>query len=564
MSGIARVDPRDGQSREAARTGWLLLAIGFATVGMFLRVWQLRRQILIDDEWHALHKLLASGYADIASHFGLADYCIPLTLYFRTLFDGGMLSEWSMHLPPLLAGLALMAVGFWMLRDVATIATRTNWLGLVALSPLMIYLSRTARPYTLAALAVLIAILVFTRWWRDGRRGDAIAYVVAATIAGWLHLMTLPFLLAPLLLFGAMSVAQSFSIEHRRASLMTLLRLIAMGAAVLLLLTALLLPAFINDWASLSQKAGMGSASLESGWRTWLMLGGTGHHLVGVIVLTLAALGVRPLWCRDRDFTACILFVLIIGPVAIMLARPDWIQHPGVLARYVFPVLVLLLLLVAEGITSLLSRLPAAAVQIGIVLSLLISSFILGPIPEALYYPNQLMGHPRFQFDYDPAHNPYRDPTRVQFDTPVSEFYQSLAKLPPATVKLIEAPWRLEAQYIPHDTLQKVHRQLIKAGMVAGVCGTSSWGDFSALSDQLRFREFVPVVQLLEGATWDADYLVIRPKPPFPAGQPIPEWPDMLACMPTIEKKFGGPVFRDGEIVVFALRPEARMRVESW
>ncbi len=564
MSRFARVDQREGQFRDASRTAWLLLAIGFAVAGLFLRVWQLRRQILIDDEWHALHKLLSAGYADIASHFGLADYCIPLTLYYRALFDGGMLSEWSMHLPPLLAGLALMGGGFWMLREVTTTATRAIWLGLAALSPILVYLSRTARPYTLAALAVLIAILVFTRWWRDRRRGDSIIYVIASTVAGWLHLMTLPFTLAPLLLFGVISLAQALGKERRRVSLASFLRLVIMGVAVMLLLAVVLLPAFINDWGALSQKAGMGSVSLESGWRTWLMLGGTGHHLVGVVILILAGLGVRPLWRRDRDFTACILFVLAVGPIAIMLVRPDWIEHPGVLARYVVPVLALLLLLVAEGITSLLSRLPSTAFRVVAVLILTVAWFGSGPIPEALYFPNQLMGHPRFQFDYDPAHNPYRDPTRVQFGTPVSAFYRSLAKYPPASIKLIEAPWRLEAQYIPHDTLQKVHRQLVKAGMVSGVCGTSSWGDFSALSNQLRFREFVPVIRLLDGATWDADYLVIRPKPPFPDGQPVPEWPDMQACMPTFEKKFGSPVFRDGEIVVFGLSPEARARVESW
>ena len=552
------------QPLRSSRSTWHVLAIVLAMIGLFLRGWQLRRQILIDDEWHALHKLLSAGYADIASHFGLADYCIPLTLYYRALFEGGMLSEWSMHLPPVLAGVALMAVGFWMLRDVVDTATRTIWLGLVALSPVLVYLSRTARPYTLAALAVLVAIIAFTRWWRDGRRRDAISYVVASVLAGWLHLMTLPFTLAPLLLFGSVSVIAALSASSRRAALAQLLKLISLGLIIGVLLTALLLPAFINDWSSLTQKAGGGRFNLESGWRTWLMLTGSGHAAIGVIALGLAGLGIRPLWQRDRAFTGCLLFALVVGTATIVLTQPAWIQHPGVMARYAEPVLAFVLLFVAQGIASVMAWLPQALWRVVAVMVVFGIAFTLGPIPETLYYPNQLMGHPRFQFDYDHAHNPYRGPGGDLVAGPISEFYRSLAKLSPGSIKLIEAPWRLEANYIPHDFLQRVHRQFVKAGMVSGVCGKSSWGDFSEDSDRLHFREFVPVSKLLAGATWDADYLIIRDKAQISAAARVPEWPDMAACLPTFEQKFGAPVFRDDEIVVFALRDEARARVESW
>lgn len=541
-----------------------MLAIALATIGLFLRGWQLRRQILIDDEWHALHKLLSASYADIASHFGLADYCIPLTLYYRALFDAGMLSEWSMHLPPLLAGLALMAVGFWMLRDVADAATRTIWLGLVALSPVLVYLSRTARPYTLAALAVLVAIIAFTRWWRDQRRRDAAIYIVATVLGGWLHLMTLPFTLAPLLLFGSVSVFATWSATTRRAALAQLLKLISLGLIIVVLLTALLLPAFINDWSSLARKAGGGSVSMESGWRTWLMLTGSGHAAIGVIALSLAGLGIRPLWQRDRAFTGCVLFVLVVGTATIVLVHPAWIQHPGVMARYVMPMLAFVLLFVAQGMASLLQWLPWLALRVIAVVAIFSGAFMLGPIPEALYYPNQFMGHPRFQFDYDPAHNPYRGPGGSLVDGPISAFYRQLAKLPPGSIKLIEAPWRLESNYVPHDFLQRVHRQFVKAGMVSGVCGTSTWGDFSDVSDRLHFREFVPVSKLLAGATWDADYMVIRYKAQISASARVPEWPDMAACLPLFDHAFGAPVFRDDEIVVFALRDAARARAESW
>ena len=80
-------------------------------VGTALRVWQLDIQILIDDEWHAVHRLLRASASDIATHLGYADYSIPLTLYYQGLHRTIGLSEWGMHVPPLLAGIGLLLVG---------------------------------------------------------------------------------------------------------------------------------------------------------------------------------------------------------------------------------------------------------------------------------------------------------------------------------------------------------------------------------------------------------------------------------------------------------------------
>jgi len=33
------------------------------------------------------------------------------------------------------------------------------------------------------------------------------------------------------------------------------------------------------------------------------------------------------------------------------------------------------------------------------------------------------------------------------------------------------------------------------------------------------------------------------------------EWPDVAACLPLIAQRYGEPVFRDGSLVVFDLRP---------
>jgi hypothetical protein len=39
-------------------------------------------QIVLDDEWHAIHKL-SSSYSNIFRSFGYADHSIPLTILYR-------------------------------------------------------------------------------------------------------------------------------------------------------------------------------------------------------------------------------------------------------------------------------------------------------------------------------------------------------------------------------------------------------------------------------------------------------------------------------------------------
>ena len=91
-----------------SRSIWLALLTLALLAGVFLRWYQLDTQILLDDEWHAINKLLRADAHDIATHFGFADYSIPLTLYFRFLYLHGGLTEWGMRLPMLLAGIGLL------------------------------------------------------------------------------------------------------------------------------------------------------------------------------------------------------------------------------------------------------------------------------------------------------------------------------------------------------------------------------------------------------------------------------------------------------------------------
>ena len=548
---MAAPGSRSRRARAAVRHGlrspWRFVAASAIGVGFFLRSYQLPMQILLDDEWHAVHKLISSSATGIVTSFGLADYSIPLTLYYRFLAVHGGLTEWQMHLPMLLAGVSLVVVAPWLLRHRTSGPVLAAWMLLLAISPLLVYLSRTARPYALTCLLAFVAVIAFRRWWQAGGRARRYAalYVASAVLGGWLHLITLPFTLLPLV---------HATISTLRAGRPRELRRIGWLAVVTLLpLAALLAPPLIDSAAQLAQKSGSGRVSLESAWRSALMMFGIASSWLLVACIAACALGIRRFWRRDAGFVGYVAFCCAGAAIAIVLARPQWIEHPLVFSRYMLPALPFVLLFMAEGAMSIVGNVPVV-LAVPIVALCAAGLFVAGPIPGYLYRPNQFMGHQRFQFDYDPAHNPYVLEIPKE---PIPAFYRELALQPPRTLTLIEAPWRLESNFDPFPWYQQVHRQYVKIGLVTPVCGVRDFGDYPASVTQLRFRNFVHLSDLLEGRVEGGDYLVMHLKPWKTPPDAEVEWPDVAACLPGIAAKLGVPVYRDDNLAVFDLSRRA-------
>jgi len=540
------------ERRPAERVAWQVLLGAGVVVGAFLRWYQLGIQVVLDDEWHALHKVLYSDALGIATSFGYADHSIPLALYYRFLLLHGGLTEWVMHLPMLVAGIALLVAAPLLLRRETTMSVRATWVALLAISPLLVYHSKVARPYALTSLLVPVAIIAFRRWWLAGKNagGWSASYVVATVLAGWLHTITLTFTLLPFAYFGARCLLAARA-DVRKAGT-GLRRLFLLGLATSIPLAAALLPPLINDWGSLSAKAGVDSVTLESTYRTFLMLFGISQPLLLVVLVPLTVLGIDRMWRRDSELTAYLGTVMVGAAVAIAAARPIWIQHPALYSRYLLPVLPFLLLFLAEGTIAAIERLrSAASLRAVAVAAMAAALWWLGPIPSYFYYPNQFMGHLRFQFDYDPAHNPY---VQLVPRDPVPEFYRTLAQRPPRSLTLIEAPWRLESNFNPHPWYQEIHRQKVKIGLTTPVCGVRTFGEYPATVPGLRLQQFVHLSNILAGKTYGADYLVMHLAPWKTPPDATVEWPNVAACLPTIEASLGTPVYRDGQIVVFALK----------
>ena len=542
------------RARASERWPWLSLMALAVIAGVFLRAYQLRTQMLIDDEWHAVRMLMRADMAGIAAHFGLADYSIPLTLYYRWLYQHAALSEWSMHLPLLLAGIALLIVAPWLLRRSVALPTRAVWLGLLAISPSLVYFSRTARPYALVALLGFVAIIAFRAWQerRGDRRAWAALYIGATFVAGWAHLLSLVFTLWPFVYYGIGLLRDSWRVPGREQALRRLGGMFAFGVASIIPLALALVPPLHNDWAAMAAKAGADSVTFASLYRSVLMQFGIADAWLCAPMAGLLAFGGWRLWQRDRHLVGLPLSAAMVGLVAICLARPAWIQHAPVLVRYAAPILPFLLLFIAEGVIGVVA--PARRFAPALATASLAGLFLLGPMPSWYRHPNQFIEHALFQFDYDAAHNPYA--TMLELG-PVSRFYRELAQRPPASVTLIETPQRAHSNYMPQPWLQAIHRQNVKFALAAPVCGVGEWDEYPYTATGDRFTRVGRLADILDGARWGADYLVLHLQPwTLPPGAAFPwpvAWPDMPACVVKVEAKLGTPVYRDAQIVVFRL-----------
>jgi len=85
-----------GEARSVSGALLVVLALAWIGVGAWLRLFEFGAQIVIEDEWHALHKIVAAGAYDIFTSFGNNDYSIPLALYDRWLMARGALTEWTL------------------------------------------------------------------------------------------------------------------------------------------------------------------------------------------------------------------------------------------------------------------------------------------------------------------------------------------------------------------------------------------------------------------------------------------------------------------------------------
>ncbi len=520
-----------------------------AAFGACLRLYQFTQQVLLDDEWHAVHQLLLRTPAQMFLNFGQADYSIPLALLYwlEQRFFG--LSETLMRWPMMAAGLVSLVLFPLYVRRYFDKTAVLIFTALLATSPLLVIYSRTARPYALTLLLSMVAVGCFHRFmtmekpdWRPGG-----FYVLCMVSSTWLHLISLPITVAPFLTFGVAALLQGRRDQLRR--------MLCIGIVCLIGVSALVLPPFFAHPEALGGKLGAGAPGLQTFGGLVYFWSGTSSPVIAVTASLLALAGANELW-RRLPLARSILAGLGLSLALILLSRPAWVQHTLTLARYLLPAVPLFLLAVALGTRRLIAAVSRRWGRRGrlltgaALLSGLFLASIFSPLWRILEYPNSNSLHSVFQFDFRQDEN-----LIYQFQSrfPVSPFWRKLAAFPPGSIKVAASPFYFETYLWDAPRWEHISHQRVLPGYLDGLCAERRWGEVPR-GRGFDFRNAGYLAYPADLVRRGFDLVVFQKRYSVMTGQgKLDLGEDTKNCYAILLERMPPPIYEDKWVIVFPL-----------
>ncbi len=522
---------------------WMLfLAVA---LGIFLRLHQLSHQIPADDEWHALHAVSRLGFLAIGADFGAADRCIPLSLFYKVAAETVGLGEGLLRLPSMLAGIGLLLFPF-ILRPALQGRTLIGASWLLAVSPLMIYFSRYARPYSISLLLALLAVVCFYRWWKSNKRLWMFIYVLSTSASAYFHLSVIFFVVAP---FGFAFLEALLG--HQKKRLGSLMGWGAVTAGMLILLCA---PPLLLHKEALASKAVGDSIDFGSVDIALQLLAGS-RHLWAVLLLTaLSAVGGWTLAGRYPGAVRYALFLCLAQIGGVLAAGPIYLVVPIVLTRYNLVILPLLMLAAAQGASMAEERLSRAWLRLpqgSLCAALAVLMLWAGPLRSIDFHPNSWTNHGLFNYTYDllDTRFSYFFSTRPHR---ISPFYQQLADRPPESVLVLEAPWHYEWHFNHYPHLQYRHRQRMMVGFVSQLDQPLREGELRSGDDRFNFSSFAHLSEIQKIRQAGVDYVILHKDLSGEYWSPAPKV-DMSGWIARYRAEFGPAAYEDDLVAVFAI-----------
>lgn len=533
------------QSRLAG-FGWAAVVLAAA----WLRLWQIDLQLLIDDEWHAIHRLMQAGYGEILLSMGHADYSIPMTLLFRWLAEHFVLNDILLRLLPMSFGLATVVLVPALCSPWLDRRQRLVLAALIAISPLLIHFSRYVRPYSLSVLLGFSAMILLWCWWQEGGRWKAIGFAVAATLAAWLHALTALFTGA-----GLVWIAASAALRWQRGGdRRDLLRVLMLGAVTTAACCVLVLPPLLSDPHSIAVKAGKHSIEGQTLLRSWELILGVGSPLLAAMLAVPVLVGAWQLLRQAPGFLGYWLWQLAVAVVALELIGPEWIHNALVLVRYTAVAQPFVLALLAMGLVvlgdALLRTTDAgrhSGTAAGLALAVVAGLYFSGPLPELYRGINQFTNSVRYQLDYDFERVIYHE---LMGHLELPEAYRRMAA-EPGQWEIVETAWHFESHNTPIHQYQPEHGLPIRIGMISGLCVDWTWGEIKPDSDQrIELARMQFLSDLIEQGPDQNLFVVFHKQAHFAHSRTLP---DTAECQAAFRETFGPPWHESAGQTVFRL-----------
>lgn len=343
----------DGTRARALRARDLALPVA---LGMALRTVGLSRQVLGDDELHAVRAALSMSIGEILATFRITDHSIPLTALYRLALDAGLaLDDGVLRAPPLAGSLALLALVPLAAGPLVGRAVALRWAWLLALLPLLASYGAMVRSYALVVPAATLALVAFARFWEGENARFGIAYCALGGFAIWLHVGAGPFV-AGALAFAAIDLAAGRRLSspaRESAPPRTWVQLGILAIGLLAAGGALLAPAAASLRALVAAKTGARGPSLATVFEAAQLhagVAGPAAVIVGLVASLGAYRGFRDDG-RERALLCCAGIACASQAIGLALLSPK-LDSPLLLARAFLVALPALALFVSVGLAG--------------------------------------------------------------------------------------------------------------------------------------------------------------------------------------------------------------------
>ena len=566
---------------------FLLTTLAFL-VGLFLRLYLLADQVLIDDEWHGLYYAIGKTPGWLLTHFAIPGAtCIPQNLYCWALLKTVGWSELALRLPSLVFGLAALLVFPILIRDLVGRRRAALFALLLAVSPLLVFYSRLCRPYGAVAFLAFASILYGVQWMRSGLLRHAVLYAVAGVFAVYFHLFAVVAVAAPVLCGISMKIWQTWrrpSVPDAGRVLPAWPALVAILMAMAVAMGALMLPALVYSLRStFFEVAQAGAFGIPSLVRFAVLVSGTGHPVLCCLFGVALVAGAVDVCRRAPLLGFTLVSLLPLHLAALALSRPHSSQAAIVLARYCIPMVPAALLLAACGLDALATALaarcgirPSLSGASGFVFAAALA--LAGPLPQTYVAPNSFTHHGAYQHRYaliDWSESFHSELVTEGFtlDTAVraseiSPFYRQLAGSPGAA-PVVEYPMMIGDHFNPLYYYQRFHRRPVIVGyttdmhLAGGLAAGNIYGNTyvdQVLSvvgdlDRLRFRNLIAMDDVPGMRVRGVEFVILHQR--YEAQLPLvaPPPPDLPRLIASYRRMLGRPAYEDPQVVVFRLRP---------